>query len=92
MGVFSHYACFLEGFMFVTCNTYAIFVYIEGSSDNIISCAFFAAVEAPQYDTVKWALFLHIMSYFYSQDQRLKLTADNGASSPYLILPVGTNH
>jgi len=76
----------------VTCNTYAIFVYIEGSSDNIISCAFFAAVEAPQYDTVKWALFLHIMSYFYSQDQRLKLTADNGASSPYLILPVGTNH
>jgi hypothetical protein len=61
-------------------------------NDNIISCAFFAAVEAPQYGIVKWALFLHIMSYFYSQDQRLKLTADNGASSPYLILSVGSSH
>ena len=71
--------------MFVTCNTYTIFLYIEGLNDNI-SRAFFAAVEAPQYDIVKWALFSHIMSYLYSQDQRLKLTADNGASSPYLIL------
>jgi len=76
----------------VTCNTYTIFLYIEGLSNNIISFAFFGAVEAPQYDIVKWALFLHIMSYFYSQDQRLKLTADNGASSPYLIFQVGTNH
>jgi hypothetical protein len=77
--------------MFVTCNTYTIFSYIEGLDDNVISCAFFAAVEAPQYDIVKWALFLHILSYFYSQDQRLKLTADNVASSPYLILSVGTS-
>jgi len=51
----------------------------------------FAAVEDPQYDIVKWALFLCIMSYFYSQDQRVKLIADNGASSPYLILSVGSN-
>lgn len=91
MGVFSQYASFLEGFMFVTCNTYTVFLYIEGLNDNI-SCTSFAAVEAPQYDIVKWALFSHIMSYFYSQDQRLKLTADNGALSPYLILSVGSNH
>jgi len=60
-------------------------------NDNI-SPAFFAAVEAPQYCNVKWAFFLHSMSYFYSEDQGLKLTADNGASSPYLILSVGSNH
>ena len=36
-------------------------------------------------------LFLRIMSYFYSHDQRVKLIADSGASSPYLILSVGSN-
>jgi len=55
---------FIEGFMFVTCNTYTFFLYVQGLNDNIISCAFFAAVEAPQYDIVKWALFYILCHIF----------------------------
>jgi hypothetical protein len=75
----------------VTCNTYKTFLYTAGLNRNIISCVFFAVVEDPLYDIVKWTLFLRIMSYFYSHDQRVKLIADSGASSPYLILSVGSN-
>lgn len=75
----------------MTRNTCTTFLNIGGFIRNIIFYTF-AAVEDPRYDIVKWALFLHIMSYFYSQDQRVKLIADNGASSPYLILSVGSNH
>jgi hypothetical protein len=33
----------------------------------------------------------YVLCHFYSQDRRVKLIADNGASSPYLILSVGSN-